>query len=41
MMAHPIPEDFWRALRTRGLIPEEAPTPQAPARHAIASVTDA
>ncbi len=41
MLAHPIPEDFWRALRTRGLIPEEAPTPQAPARHAFASVTDA
>lgn len=26
LLAHPIPPDFWRALRTAGLIPEAAPT---------------
>ena len=27
MMAHPIPVDFWRALRAHGLLPADAPTP--------------
>lgn len=27
MMDHPIPAAFWEALRRRGLLPEEAPTP--------------
>jgi len=25
--AHPIPTDFWAALKTKGLLREDAPTP--------------
>ena len=27
LLAHPIPVEFWQALRSAGLIPEAAPTP--------------
>jgi D-threo-aldose 1-dehydrogenase len=27
MMAHPIPAEFWQALRQQGLLPADAPTP--------------
>jgi hypothetical protein len=27
MFRHPIPAEFWRALRTRGLVDEAAPLP--------------
>ena len=27
MLRHPVPPEFWAALRAQGLIPEEAPTP--------------
>jgi D-threo-aldose 1-dehydrogenase len=27
LLSHPIPAEFWAALRTRGLIPDGAPTP--------------
>jgi D-threo-aldose 1-dehydrogenase len=30
MMAHPIPPAFWQALRRDGLVPDGAPTPDAP-----------
>lgn len=29
-MRHPVPEDFWQALRRERLIPDNAPTPRAP-----------
>jgi D-threo-aldose 1-dehydrogenase len=30
MMSHPIADDFWAALRARGLLPDTAPTPSRP-----------
>jgi D-threo-aldose 1-dehydrogenase len=29
LLAHPIPDDFWSDLRRAGLLPPEAPTPDA------------
>lgn len=31
MLRHPIPNDFWQALRARNLLPADAPLPAAPA----------
>jgi hypothetical protein len=28
LMAAPIPDDFWKDLRTEGLLPFEAPVPK-------------